>query len=148
MTKISVGVNKLPKISEGSYQCGKFVLYTRYLGISCNFDAFYIFYTIKFSKSRPRNFQAFQSGGSIVNKFVSHGGYLWRAILMLSIYLLLNFQNLRRAISKLSSQVVMEPRQQVFPRVLRKIVNFRGGSTKIAYFQGDVPENVYKITCI
>ena len=60
---------------------------------------------------------------------------------MLSIYLLLNFQNLRRAISKLSSQVVMEPRQQVFPRVLRKIVNFRGGSTKIAYFQGDVPEN-------
>jgi hypothetical protein len=38
-------------------------------------------------------------------KFVLRGGYLRRAILMLSIYLLLNFRNLRRAISKLSSLV-------------------------------------------
>jgi hypothetical protein len=37
-------------------------------------------------------------------KFVSRGGYLRPAILMLSIYLLLNFRNLRRTISKLSSQ--------------------------------------------
>jgi hypothetical protein len=36
-------------------------------------------------------------------KFVSRGGYLRRTILMLSIYLLLNFLNLRHAISKLSS---------------------------------------------
>ena len=28
--------------------------------------------------------------------------------------------------------IVMEPRQQVFPRGLRKIVNFRRGSTKIS----------------
>jgi hypothetical protein len=37
-------------------------------------------------------------------KFVSRGGDIGRAVLMLSIYLLLNFQNLLRAISKLSSQ--------------------------------------------
>ena len=36
-------------------------------------------------------------------KFVSHGRYLRRTILILSIYLLLNFRNLWRAISKLSS---------------------------------------------
>jgi hypothetical protein len=45
-------------------------------------------------------------------KFVSHVGYLQHAILMLSIYLLLNFRNLRHAISKLSSQVKTSP----FPR--------------------------------
>jgi hypothetical protein len=37
-------------------------------------------------------------------KFVSRGGEIPRALLMLSIYLLLNFPNLPRAISKLSSQ--------------------------------------------
>jgi hypothetical protein len=37
-------------------------------------------------------------------KFIARGGDIGRAILMLSIYLLLNFRNLRRAISKLSSQ--------------------------------------------
>ena len=38
-------------------------------------------------------------------KFVSRSGYLRGTILMLSIYLLLNFRNLQRAISKLSRQV-------------------------------------------
>ena len=38
-------------------------------------------------------------------KFVSRGGEIPRALLMLSIYLLLNFRNLPRAISKLSSLV-------------------------------------------
>ena len=38
-------------------------------------------------------------------KFVSHGRDIGRAILVLSVNLLLNFQNLRRAITKLLCQV-------------------------------------------
>jgi hypothetical protein len=43
-------------------------------------------------------------GGYQTGIFAVHKEVLLRAILMLSIYLLLNFQNLPRAISKLSSQ--------------------------------------------
>jgi hypothetical protein len=35
-----------------------------------NFDAFYIFYTIKFLKSLARNFQTFQSGWSVAKPAV------------------------------------------------------------------------------
>jgi hypothetical protein len=72
--------------------------------LGAQFWCFFYIFTIKFSKSWPRNFQAFHSGWSIV----------------------------------------MEPRQQVFPRVLRKIINFRWGSTKIANFQGGLPENRFR----
>jgi hypothetical protein len=56
-------------------------------------------------------------------KFVARGGYLWRAILMLSIYLLLNFRNLRRAIFKLSSLVQYNTEKIVRISVLANILH-------------------------
>ena len=38
----------------------------------------------------------------------------------------------------------MEPCQHLFPRGLRKTVNFQGGSTKIVNFQGGLPENRFR----
>ena len=54
-----------------------------------------ILFSIDSDRCRPK----FQCG-----KFVLRGGEIPRALSMLSIYLLLNFRNLPRAISKLSSQ--------------------------------------------
>ena len=47
-------------------------------------------------------FEGFSVSKYQCGKFASHGGDIGNAILMLSIYLLLNFRNLRHTISKLS----------------------------------------------
>ena len=57
-------------------------------------------YNLVEARPQQENFDILGDNPSVL--FVSRGGDIGRIILMLSIYLLLNFRNLRRTISKLS----------------------------------------------